>query len=92
MHEVQLSCYAWLFRYASPVPEGSLEIRSLVKTKTPQIQRHRYAARTEQHFARLFALIRAYLDDLDRGRFVYRPGLGCGMCDHRDGHCRTWAG
>lgn len=92
VHEVQLSCYAWLFRHASSTHEGSLEIRSLVKTKTPQVQCHRYPARTERHFARLFSLIRAYLDDLDRGQFVYRPGLGCGMCDHRDGHCRAWAG
>ena len=91
-HEVQLTSYAWLFRSASPVPETALEIRRLIKTKTPQIQCHRYAARTDQHFVRLFALIRSYLDDLDRGRFVYRPGLGCSMCDHRDAHCATWAG
>lgn len=91
-HEVQLTSYAWLFRSASPVPGTALEIRSLIKTKTPQIQCHRYAARTDQHFARLFALIRSYLDDLDRGRFVYRPGLGCSMCDHRDAHCAAWTG
>ena len=91
-HEVQLTSYAWLFRSASPVSEAAIEIRSLIKTKTPKMQRHRYGARTDQHFARLFALVRAYLDDLDRGRFLYRPGLGCGMCDHRESHCRAWAG
>lgn len=91
-HEVQLSSYAYLYRAASGKTESGLEIRSLVKTKTPQIQRHRYGTRGEHHFARLFALIRAYLDDLDRGQFVYRPGFGCTMCEHRNTHCRTWAG
>ncbi|HUY32244.1 MAG TPA: PD-(D/E)XK nuclease family protein [Pirellulales bacterium] len=31
-HEIQLSCYAYLFRHSSPVEESGLEIRSLVKT------------------------------------------------------------
>ena len=72
--------------------EAGLEIRSLVKTMVPQVQFHRYAARTERHFRRLFAAIRAYLDDLDRGDFVYRPGLGCSMCDYRNSHCQQWCG
>ncbi len=82
-HEIQLSCYAYLFRHATGVPEGGLEIRNLVKTKMPQVQFHRYAARHERHFDRLFAVIRAYLDDLHSGKFLFRPGLGCGMCDFR---------
>jgi hypothetical protein len=83
VHEIQLSCYAYLFRHVSPVQEGGLEIRNLVKTKVPQVQFHCYAARTEKHFSRLFAVIRAYLDDLDSGKYLFRPGLGCGMCDFR---------
>ena len=92
MHEIQLSSYSYLFRQASPEPEAALEIRNLVKTKTPKIEAHRYTARTAGHFGRLFAVIRAYLDDLERGRFVYRPGLGCGMCEFRRGPCRAWQG
>jgi putative RecB family exonuclease len=89
-HEIQLSSYAYLFRQATGDEEGGLEIRSLVKTKTPKIEFHTYQARREQHFRRLFAVIRAYLDDLDRGSFVFRPGFACIMCDHRDGACRDW--
>ena len=88
-HEVQLSCYSFLFRHAAGRQEAALEIRSLVKTKTPQVEFHRYPARTEAHFRRLFSLIRAYLDDLDAGRFIFRPGFGCGMCEHRETHCRA---
>jgi hypothetical protein len=92
IHEVQLTSYAYLFRYASGSLEAALEIRGLVKTKTPRVELHRYEARTETHLRRLFAVIRAYLDDLDSGRFIFRPGLGCQMCDFRHDHCQRWLG
>lgn len=92
VHEIQLSCYSYLFRHASGTPESSLEIRSLVKTKTPRLEVHQHQARTDAHFRRLFAVIRAYLDDLDSQRFIFRPGLGCQMCDFRDSHCLQWSG
>jgi len=91
-HEIQLSSYSYLFRHTSQQPESALEIRNLVKTKTPKIETHRYAARTERHYRRLFAVIRSYLDALDSGRFVFRPGLGCGFCDFRDRGCHSWDG
>ena len=91
-HEIQLSCYAYLFRQASPEPEAGLEIRSLIKTKTPQVQFHRYAARTGFHFRRLFAVIRDYLDALDSGRFAFRPSWQCASCDFCHTHCRGWSG
>jgi hypothetical protein len=91
-HEIQLSSYAWLHRQITAQQEGGLEIRSLIKTKQPKVEFHRYAARTEAHFRRLFAVIREYLDALDTGRFNYRPGFACGMCDFRNGPCRAWQG
>ncbi len=83
VHEIQLGCYSYLFRHASGDSEGGLEIRNLIKTKIPKVQSHRYAARNEKHFQRLFAVIRAYLDDLHSGKFLFRPGLGCMTCDFR---------
>jgi hypothetical protein len=91
-HEVQLSCYAYGYRQLTGQVEGELQIRRLIKTKTPRIETDRYPARSDVHFRRLFALIRAYLDDLDAGRFVYRPGYGCGMCDFAGTHCQKWQG
>lgn len=91
-NEIQLSSYSYLFRHTSQRPESALEIRNLVKTKTPKIETHRYGAREQKHYSRLFSVIRAYLDDLDSGRFVFRPGIGCSMCDFRDNHCRAWSG
>ena len=91
-HEIQLSCYAYLFRHSSPIEETGLEIRSLVKTKVPQIHFHRYPAHGKRHFLRLFAVIRAYLDALDSGRYLFRPGLVCASCDFLETHCRSWPG
>ncbi|MCY2987619.1 MAG: PD-(D/E)XK nuclease family protein [Planctomycetota bacterium] len=91
-HELQLTSYAYLFRQLSDQTEAGLEIRSLVKTKTPKIEFHGYPARTDVHFRRLFAVVREYLDALDAGRFNYRPGFHCGMCDFATGHCREWNG
>ena len=87
MHEVQLTAYAYLFRQLTQESEAGLEIRSLIKTKVPKIEYHRYAARTEAHFRRFFQIVRKYLDDLNRGSFVYRPGFGCTMCEFRDRPC-----
>ena len=91
-HEVQLGCYAYLFRQSTGTTESALEIRRLVKTKTPQVSFHRWPARTQNHFGRLFAVIRAYLDDLHSHRFVFRPGQACSYCDFRERHCREWSG
>ncbi|HBO45212.1 MAG TPA: hypothetical protein DD670_15050 [Planctomycetaceae bacterium] len=91
-HEVQLSSYAYLFRHVSGRIESELQIRSLVKTKTPKILMHRYPARGDTHFARLFALFREYLDALDARRFNYRPGWTCASCDFGATHCGRWTG
>ncbi len=91
-NEIQLTSYAWLHRQISGQQEGGLEIRSLIKTKTPKVEFHPYAARSDAHFRRLFSVIREYLDALDVAKFNFRPGLGCSMCDFRNGPCRTWAG
>ena len=91
-HEIQLGCYAYLLRQVQGQVEGGLEIRSLVKTKVPKIEFHWFEQRSEVHLRRLFSVIRGYLDDLDVRRFVYRPGMGCSMCDFIDSGCRGWDG
>ncbi len=91
-HEIQLGCYAYLLRQVQGQVEGGLEIRSLIKTKVPKIEFHWFEQRTDDHLRRLFSVIRAYLDDLDARRFVYRPDMGCSMCDFVDLGCRGWDG
>ena len=88
MHEVQLSCYSYLFRQVTGRTEAGLEIRSLIKTKTPKIETERYSPREEKHFERLFLIIRSYLDAVGGNRYHIRPGLHCSFCDFREQGCR----
>jgi len=81
-HELQLTAYAYLVRAFYGYDESGLEVRQLVKTKTPKIVTHRFPPRTDEHFDRFFRLVREYLDALDRGVFNYRPSWNCGMCEH----------
>lgn len=87
VHEVQLSAYSYLYRATTQQVEAALQIRSLIKTKTPKIEYREYPTRSESQLRRFFRIVRAYLDDLDRGRFVHRPGFGCTMCEFSDGTC-----
>lgn len=87
VHEVQLSAYSYLYRATTQQLESGLQIRSLIKTKSPKIEYREYPTRTESQLRRFFQIVRAYLDDLDRGQFVHRPGFGCTMCDFSDGTC-----
>lgn len=89
-HEIQLSSYAYAVRQMTGHEEAGMEIRSLIKTRLPKLEVMPFERRTDQHFRRLFAVIRAYLDDLDCGRFIYRPSWTCSMCEFRESHCRQW--
>jgi putative RecB family exonuclease len=92
IHELQLSAYAYLYRNSAGLTESGLEIRQLIKTKVPKVERRVHVARQERHFRRLFSVIRAYLDALDSGQFPFRPGITCGHCEFVDRECREWMG
>ena len=84
MHEIQMSCYSYLFRQVTGQTETALEIRSLIKTKTPKVELHRFGPRQDIHFKRLFDVIRAYLDAVGSNRFHIRPGIECSFCDFKE--------
>jgi RecB family exonuclease len=92
LHELQLTAYSYLLRQASRGPESGLELRTLVKTRVPQVQAHRYPPRNEMHFRRFFAVLRDYLDHLESGRFNLRPNWGCVACPYRESACSLWTG
>lgn len=91
-HEVPLTSHSYLVRRTTCREEAGLEIRSLIKTRQPKVEVHRYPPRTDAHFGRLFAVVREYLDALDTGRFPFRPGWGCATCEWRETHCRQGSG
>ncbi len=90
VHEIQLTSYAYLFQQLTGQKEAGLEIRSLIKTKQPSVHVERYPPRSDRHFARLFAVVREYLEALKVGRFSYRPGFACSWCDYREKGCGEW--
>ena len=81
-HEIQLTAYSYLIREAFDCDESALEIRQLVKTKTPKIVTRSFLPRSDEHFKRFFNIVREYLDALDRGVFNYRPSWNCSLCEH----------
>jgi len=85
-HELQLTAYAYLVRAFYGYDESELQVRQLVKTKTPKIVTHRFPPRSDEHFVRFFDVVREYLEALDRGVFNYRPSWNCSMCEH-SGFC-----
>ena len=91
-HELQLSAYSYLYRRKFPWPEEALEIRNLVKTKQPRVENHRFVRRTQAHYRRLFAIVRAYLDALDSRKYVIRPNHLCAACEFARSHCAQWVG
>ena len=91
VHELQLSAYSYLLRQATGQQERAMEIRQLVKTSQPRLERYCYATRTEHELRRLFAVFRAYLAALERREFFFRPGLTCGSCEYLETACQKWA-
>lgn len=84
IHELQMSCYSYLYRNVIGLREAGLEIRSLIKTKVPKLELHRFKPRQERDFHRLFAVIRAYLHSVRNNQFYIRPSMECSFCDFRE--------
>ena len=89
IHELQMSCYSYLWRQATGQTESRLEIRSIIKTKTPKVSVEHYGPRQVVHFERLFSVIRAYLDAISNNRYYINPGIGCSFCDYRQAACQN---
>jgi putative RecB family exonuclease len=90
-HELQMSCYALLYREGTGKKEKDLELHHLVKTKVPKILVTRLGPMTENQQSRLFRIMESYVQGVDRQDFVPSPGLACGTCDYLL-ECRVWTG
>ena len=87
--EVQTTGYALLYREATGQRESGIELHHLVKLKTPKLVVTEAGPATEQQVNRLFHLIDAYVDDLERRDPIPSPGMQCSMCEFL-GECRVW--
>jgi len=87
--EVQTTGYALLYREATGGMESGIELHHLVKLKTPKLVVTEVGPAAEPQITRLFHLIDAYVDDLDRRDPVPSPGMQCSMCE-MFAECRAW--
>jgi putative RecB family exonuclease len=91
LNEVQLSCYAVLYREATGHPESGLELHQLVKTKQPKLVVTPLSPMSPQQGRRLMAMMESYVAGIEAEDYVPSPGLHCGYCDFFD-QCRAWKG
>ncbi len=89
-HEVQTSSYAVLYREATGKREAGIEVHTLVKLKTPKLVVTATPPMSDPQQTRLFRLIEAYVQGLDRADFVPSPGLQCVSCEFFN-ECRLWS-
>lgn len=88
--EVQTTGYALLYREATGNRESAIELHHLVKLKTPKLVVTESGPATDQQVTRLFHLIDAYVDDLERRDPVPSPGMQCTSCEFLK-ECRLWS-
>jgi hypothetical protein len=88
-NELQLCCYAVLYRHCTGHLEGGLEIHSIVKTKTPKVVITELPPMTPRQQIRLFKGIESYLEGICREDFVPSPSFTCAGCEYF-AECRAW--
>ncbi len=88
--EVQTSSYAVLYREATGRRENGIELHHLVKLKNPKLVVTALAPMSDLQQTRLFRLMEAYGEGLERQDFVPSPGMQCASCEFFN-ECRAWA-
>lgn len=88
--ETQVSAYGVLYREATGQKENAIELHVLVKTKTPKFVLNEFGPVSESQVTRLFHVMEAYVDGLEREDFVPSPGLQCVSCEFFH-ECRAWS-
>lgn len=90
-HEVQLGCYALLYRWATGGREGGFELHHLIKTKAPKVVVTLLDPMTPEREQRLLRVMDSYVAGVLAEDYVPSPGMHCGWCNHRTA-CRNWTG
>ena len=88
--EIQLTCYAVLYREATGEIESGFELHHLVKLKVPKLVVTSLAAITEKQQTRLFHMMESYVEGVQRQDFVPSPGIQCLSCQYFN-ECRRWS-
>jgi CRISPR/Cas system-associated exonuclease Cas4 (RecB family) len=87
--ETQTSTYGVLYREATGGKENGIALHHLVKTKKPKLVVNKFGPVSEAQITRLFHVIEAYVNGLQRDDFVPSPGVQCASCEFFQ-ECRAW--
>ena len=90
-NDVQLGCYALLYREATGRTESGFELHHLVKTKVPKLVVTPLEPLEPDQVRRLIRVMESYVSGVMAEDFVPSPGLHCGYCDYFE-QCRAWKG
>ena len=90
-NEVQLGCYALLYRETTGQMESGFELHHLVKTKVPKLVVTPLEPLDRDRVTRLLRVMESYVCGVLAEDFVPSPGLHCGYCDYFE-QCRAWKG
>lgn len=90
-YEVQLGCYALLYREATGHPEGGFELHHLIKTREPKLVVTPLDPLEPGQVSRLLRVMESYVAGVIAEDYVPSPGMHCGWCDYFE-RCRAWSG
>jgi len=90
-HEVQLGCYALLYREATGQSETGFELHHLVKTKEPKLVVTALAPMDRGQISRLVRTMESYVNGVKAEDWIPSPGQHCAWCDYF-AQCRAWKG
>lgn len=81
-NEIQLSCYALLYREATGQAESGFELHHLVKTKEPKLIVTPLSPMAPGQIRRLVRIMESYVRGIEAKDFVPSPGMHCSWCDY----------
>jgi len=90
-NEIQLGCYALLYREATGQTESGFELHHLIKTKEPKLIVTPMSPMTTDQIRRLVRIMESYVQGIEAEDFVPSPGMHCSWCDYYS-ECRKWNG
>jgi len=90
-NEIQLTCYALLYREATGATESGFELHHLVKTKEPKLVVTPMSPMQPDQIRRLVRIMESYVAGVQAEDFVPSPGMHCAWCDYFS-QCRKWKG
>lgn len=81
-NQIQLTCYALLYREATGTRENGFALHHLVKSKTPKLVVTKHPKAGERETTKLLRALESYVNGIEREDWIPSPGLQCLSCSY----------